>query len=264
MKWANVSNAQTAMTWTIRANVSKRAKISVINTDTSIGTATLSMKVVAHALKYVKSAQLDTIWTGDSSARKFQRIVLKSTPIMEDASSASLGLFSKERLAERHDQSSFAQFDALSIYTLKLFKEINYIKINQITTFVWCLFRLFYERNALNIILFFENAYHFFCGMPDERDRCSKKIPPCLRKALEKLAEWTKINCSILSCCRHESLARPCLRWLFLYFYYENFDWGEQLRSMNLWCFYPEAFFGDLSIDSLDCKSLPGWRWFMK
>jgi hypothetical protein len=44
-----------------------------------------------------------------------------------------------------------------------LFKEINYIKINQITTFLWCLFRLSYERNALNIILFFENGYHFFC-----------------------------------------------------------------------------------------------------
>jgi hypothetical protein len=59
---------------------------------------------------------LDTTLTGDSSARKFQRIVLKSTPIMEDASSASLDSFSREGLAERHEQSSFAQFDALSIY----------------------------------------------------------------------------------------------------------------------------------------------------
>ena len=90
----------------------------MINTGTSIRTVTLLMKVVAHALKYVKGAKLDTTLTGDSSARKFQRIVLKSTPKLEDASSAYLDSFSKERLAEGHDQFSFAQCDALSIYTL--------------------------------------------------------------------------------------------------------------------------------------------------
>ncbi len=88
-------------------------------------------------------------------------------------------------------QSLFTHDDALSIYRslIILLNNINNIKINQIKTFFFSRFFDYYMNDLMQL---FETVYHFFCRMPDVRDKCSKKNPPCWRKALEKLVEQTK------------------------------------------------------------------------